>query len=141
LKGKNITNKSSNIEISITNDNDTKNVSIESIDLYHDLINKSNITIFNYYNPNLCIKKEKVPFTINISYSSCSHPVKLTQSPSSDIAFINEIPNEHTGLWTSKKSFHVLQPSLITVIQNLEMDENENFEKLKNNTNKYHILI
>ena len=56
-----------------------------SLDLYHDLINKSNITIFNYYNPNLCIKKEKVPFTINISYSSCSHPVKLTQSPSSDI--------------------------------------------------------
>ena len=26
------------------------------------------------------------------------------------------------------------------MIQNLEMDENENFEKLKNNTNKYHIF-
>lgn len=48
-------------------------------------INNSKITIFNYFNPNFCIKKEKIPFTINISYTSCSHPVKLILSPSSDI--------------------------------------------------------
>ncbi|KAG4103874.1 hypothetical protein H8356DRAFT_928148 [Neocallimastix lanati (nom. inval.)] len=139
LIGNHNTNKSSNIKISNSNDNDFKNDNIDSIDFYHNLINKSNIKIFNYYNPNFCIKKEKVPFTINISYTSCSHPVKLILSPSSDIAFLNEIPNEHTGLWTSKKSFHVLQPSLITVIQTSEMNEN-NFENYKNNSNKYNIF-
>ena len=48
------------------------------------------------------------------------------------------MPNKHTGLWTSKKSFHVLQPSLITVMQSSET--NENFNNSQNNLNKYNIF-
>ncbi|ORX53325.1 hypothetical protein BCR36DRAFT_349145 [Piromyces finnis] len=121
--------------VSITNVNDNSNDDIKFLNSNR---SKNKITIFNYFDPNFCIKKEKIPFTINISYTSCSHPVKLIFSPSSDIEFLNEIPNEQTGLWTSKKSFHVLQPSLITVIQS--SDSNKKIDSFQNKPNQYNVF-